>query len=281
MADYIAPCSEPGQSPGVMMFLLDKAFWSIAAPGDFLVLLLAIGTLSLLVTHRRRGMGLIAAATIGFLAIWILPIGDWLLLPLEDRFPPPAELPAQLEGIIVLGGAVDEVVSQARGQIKLTEAGDRLATGVLLAQRHPAARVLLVGGSGRFIPGEMSEAEAMRRFFVARGVDPTRISLETRSRTTYENAVFAAEVARPQPGEAWLLVTSAAHMPRAVGCFRRAGWSIIPYPVDYRTTGHERIVSGLLFADELVLATGAVREWVGLAAYRILGRTDALFPGPS
>ena len=263
-----------------MFFLFDKAFWTIAAPGDFLALMLAAGTASLLLTRRRHGLGLVVAGTIGFLAIWILPIGDWLLLPLEDRFPPPAEMPAQADGIIVLGGAVDEEVSTARGQVKLTESGDRLTAGVLLARRYPAARVLLTGGSGRFIPVGMSEAEVMQKFFVAEGIDPGRITLETRSRTTYENAVFSAEVAQPRSGEAWILVTSAVHMPRAVGCFRHANWNVIPYPVDYRTTGRARVVSALLLADELVLVTGAAREWIGLVAYRILGRTSALFPGP-
>lgn len=264
-----------------MIFVLDKAFWTIAAPGDFLVLLLAVGTTSLLLSRRRRGMGLIVAVTVGFLAIWILPIGDWLLLPLEDRFAPPAEMPARVDGIIVLGGVVDERVSTARDQVKLTESADRLAAGVLLARRYPAARVLLTGGSGRFIPVGIPEAEVMQRFVVTQGIDPDRITLETRSRTTYENAVFSAEVAQPRSGEAWILVTSAAHMPRAVGCFRQANWNVIPYPVDYRTTGRARMLSDLLLVDELVLVTGAVREWIGLVAYRILGRTGALFPGPA
>lgn len=264
-----------------MTFLLGKAFWTIAAPGNFLVLLLAVGTLLLLLSRGRRGIGLVAAGTAGFLIIWTLPVGEWLLLPLENRLPPPKEMPLRVDGIIVLGGAVDPAVSEGRGQIKLNEAANRLTAGVVLARRYPAARIVLSGGSGLVISGELPEADAMREFLVEQGIDPARVTEEARSRTTYENVQFAFEVARPRPGETWLLVTSAAHMPRAVGCFRRIGWTVIPFPVDYRTSGRVPMVSDLTLSEGLVRLTLAVREWLGLAAYRVLGRTDALFPGPA
>jgi uncharacterized SAM-binding protein YcdF (DUF218 family) len=120
----------------------------------------------------------------------------------------------------------------------------------------------------------------MRTYFVEEGVDAGRITIETRSRTTYENVRFAQELALPKPGETWLLVTSAAHMPRAVGTFRRLGWTVLPYPVNYRTTGEFGIVSELSLTRELVLATTALHEWAGLVLYRLAGRTDALLPGP-
>jgi uncharacterized SAM-binding protein YcdF (DUF218 family) len=112
------------------------------------------------------------------------------------------------------------------------------------------------------------------------GVDPGRVLLDREARNTHENAVNAMALAQPQPGEVWLLVTSAFHMPRSIGAFRRAGWTITAYPVDYITGPSERFLLDLDFAGGLSLASFAVREWVGLLAYRWFGWTDSLFPGP-
>jgi uncharacterized SAM-binding protein YcdF (DUF218 family) len=86
---------------------------------------------------------------------------------------------------------------------------------------------------------------------------------------------------KPRPGERWLLITSAYHMPRAVGCFRRAGLSVEAYPVDWRTGGRRGLTtpSGSV-AGGLDRADVAVREWLGLVAYWITGRTSDLFPAP-
>lgn len=111
---------------------------------------------------------------------------------------------------------------------------------------------------------------------------PERLVLESRSRNTYENAVFTRRMVSPEPGETWLLVTSAFHMPRAKALFDKAGFPTVPWPVDYRTTGREGI--GLLRdnpLDSLQTTTLAIREWTGLLAYRLTGRIDSLFPGPA
>lgn len=264
-----------------MSFLLSKIAWVFASPGNFLTLLLAAGTLWAALSGRRRGFGLITAAAVGFLALTALPVGEWLLVPLENRFAPPASLPPRVDGIVVLGGVVDESVTEVRGQIQLSEAGERLVIGALLARRYKAARVVLAGGNSRLFSSGPAESDAMRTFFVEEGVEPARIVVESRSRTTYENAVFARELAMPKEGETWLLVSSAAHMPRAVGTFRGLGWAVLPYPVDYRTTGRLGVASELSLARELALVATALREWAGLVLYRLAGRTDALLPGPS
>jgi uncharacterized SAM-binding protein YcdF (DUF218 family) len=262
------------------MFFLSKIFWILVAPGNLLVLLLTIGTLRLAMTRRRGGFGFVAVATVGLLAMTALPVGEWLLVPLENRFNAPTDLPHRIDGIIVLGGAVDEAVSGARGQVRLNRAADRLTSGARLAQRFPEARVMVSGGNSSLFAEEPAEAMIMRDFLVERGIDPARIVPEARSRNTYENARFAYEEAHPKPSETWILVTSAAHMPRAVGCFRATGWAVIPYPVDYRTSGRFTVVSDLSLSDQLAMVNGAAREWVALVVYRVMGRTDALFPAP-
>lgn len=261
-----------------MLFVVSKLFWHIVAPGNFLLLVLVAGVIRMAWSRRRRGFVLVATATAGLLVIAALPIGPWLVAPLENRFPA-IVAPARVDGIVVLGGSIDPGLSQARGQVAIVAAAARVTEAVALARRFPAARVLISGGDASVFPDGLSEAAATRDFLIELGVAGERIELENKSRNTYENAVMSYAVARPRPGETWLLLTSAMHTPRSVGCFRRAGWTITPYPVDYHTSTMIA-TPGLLLADDLVLVNFAVKEWLGLATYYLLGRTDALFPAP-
>jgi uncharacterized SAM-binding protein YcdF (DUF218 family) len=261
-----------------MGFVLGKLFWIVAAPGNLLVLMLAVGTIRLGNRRRRRGSRLIAVASLTLLAIALLPIGSWLAMPLESRFPPPA-LPEHVDGIIVLGGAVQPGISHAHGQVALNDGAERLVEGLALARRYPDAKILLTGGNAALLPrNEPSEAAVMRDLFVQQGIDAARIQIEERSRNTYENAIYSRETVQPQPGEVWLLVTSAAHMPRSVGCFRHIGWPVVAYPVDYRSDANPR--PSFLMSEHLALVDVIVKEWVGLAAYRVLGHIDSIMPAP-
>jgi uncharacterized SAM-binding protein YcdF (DUF218 family) len=105
--------------------------------------------------------------------------------------------------------------------------------------------------------------------------------MERQSRNTQENAGLSKTLAAPKPGERWLLVTSAFHMPRSVGVFRKAGFAVEPYPVDWRTGGRGDLFSFTARAIEgLSRVETGVREWMGLAAYWISGKTTEFLPGP-
>jgi uncharacterized SAM-binding protein YcdF (DUF218 family) len=265
------------------MFTLSKLLFLIARPGNLLVLILLLG--AALLWHRswkgrRLGRGIVTAAALAAFAAAALPLGEYALRPLENRFPVPHQLPQKIDGIVVLGAAVKPVITSARGQITLAPEAGRLTTALSLARDHPEARVIFTGGSGLLVHREFKEAAVAGRFLVEMGLDPARLTLEDESRDTYENALFSQRVAKPKPGERWVLVTSAVHMPRAVGVFRAVGWDVIPYPVDYRTTG--TFVSATIFdlAGRLADLDTAAKEWLGLIGYRLLGRTNTLFPGP-
>src|SRR5690349_967770 len=208
--------------PEPMTFIASKLFWAVMAPGNLLLLLLLAGVLWLARSRQRRGLGLVGVVALLLLTIAVMPLGQWLVLPLELRFPVPS-LPERVDGIVVLGGGVDAWTSRAHGQTVLNDAGDRIVQAAVLARRHPEARLVLSGGEGTMLAYGEQEAEYARALLVELGVPAERIVLEDRSRNTYENAVFARQVAKPRPGETWLLVTSAMHMPRSVGCFRHAG----------------------------------------------------------
>ncbi len=261
-----------------MLYALSAYTWDVAEPANFLMVLLTLGTMGLWFGWRHA-RAVVSIAVLALLAISILPIGDWVYAPLEDRFPQPP-LPQHVDGIILLGGAVNLPVTRAHGEIGLTSVGERIVAILMLANHYPTVPVLVAGGDVTMAPGGITDAEATRRVLVAVGFDAHRLLIEDSSRNTWENAVNAKRVAAPQPGQVWLLVTSAFHMPRAVGCFRQAGFDALPYPVDYHTGDNEDALGFSLTGGFRLLDLGCARMAWATAAYRLLGRSDALFPGP-
>jgi uncharacterized SAM-binding protein YcdF (DUF218 family) len=262
-----------------MIFVSSKLFWYVVSPGNLLTLIAVLGALRLATSRRRRGLGLVFVGSFGLVAIAVLPISSLVIAPLENRFPVPS-LPAHVDGIIVLGGGVDSRISESRGRPAVTNAAERLFMAAALARRYPDARIVLSGGEAAIIPEGFHEATVMRDILVSQDISADRMVTESTSRNTYENAANSYRLAQPKPGEVWVLITSGWHMPRAVGCFRRVGWSVIPYPVDYRTTGKFDPLTSFFLVQELPALSLAVKEWIGLVTYRVLGRTDALFPAP-
>jgi len=222
-----------------------------------------------------------AASLIALAVIGLSPLGNALIIPLEQRFPPWDDTRGPPDGIVVLGGAITPDVSAARNDVALNEAAERITAAVALARRYPDARIIYSGGTGALIYREGSEAASAVRMFESLGIPHARIIAEEQSRNTVENAVFSLLLAMPQPGERWLLVTSGFHMPRAMGVFRQAGFPVEAYPIDWRTRGPQDALRPFsTLGSGLERADTAVREWVGLLVYWLTGRSAALFPGP-
>nr|WP_249803757.1 YdcF family protein [Bradyrhizobium zhengyangense] len=240
-----------------------------------------IGCLLLLTRFASVGRKL---ATLSLLALAICgftPVGSLLLKPLEDRFlpwTPTADAPA---GVVILGGTTKPEISAARRQPVSGIEIDRLITGAMLARRYPNARVIYSGGSSELRPGTIREADYAVQILGDLGVPKERVQVEGESRNTAENAAFSKILASPAPGERWLLVTSAYHMPRAVGLFRKVGFEVEPVPTGWFTAGHASWIDLGNFASSILLVHIASREWIGLAVYRALGKTDALLPRPN
>ena len=263
-----------------MTFIFGKLVWAVLQPGNLLLLCLLAGML-LLLRGRRRGELLVAVAAIGLLLFAVAPIGPAMMLALEQRFPRPPKLPDRIEGILVLGGAVETRISLAYGETVFNGSIARVLAGVALARKHPEAKLALVGGEGDLFPVGFAEARATQGFVLEEGIPATRLIVEERSRSTHENAVFAKALIRPAPGQHWVLVTSAYHMPRAVASFRAADWPVIPYPVDFKVDPKTGLRANFNLLDGLGTSTIAGKEWVGLVSYRLLGWTRELFPAPA
>lgn len=264
-----------------MFFYASKLFWTFATPSTFLTLVALAGVI-LLFRFRRAGTVLVCVGVVGLVAVGFGPFGRALLVPIENRFPVFVDDGRPVDGVIVLGGAELSAITEARGQPGFQESGERIMALADLARRYPNARIVFTGGSGSLFPvGGVSESDVVRLALPQLGIDPARVIFEGKSRNTAENASFSRAMLDPKPGERWLLVTSAFHMPRAMGCFRVAGFPVVAYPVDFRTDGNPgwgRLFSSI--AEGLGFIDLAVREWIGLVVYFATGRTDAVLPGP-
>ena len=264
-------------------FYSSKIVWQVISPDLILVLLLVSGLVLLWCKAYAKAKTLLSMG-IGFiLFITILPIGDWIYLPLEKRFPPQESHSLDhhpIDGIIMLGGAEALLSSKRWHRFGLNDASERYIEFIHLIQTYPQATRLFSGGSHIKYNDEAVNYWVAKQIFSRLNIDTRQILFENQSRNTYENSMFSHQMVKPSPGERWILVTSAAHMPRAVGVFRKAGWDVIPYPVDYKTIVKDSLRVNLNFSGNLARFTLAAKEWTGLLAYYLTGKTDRLFPGP-
>jgi len=264
-----------------MFFTLSKLLGFFALPSNTLVSIGLIGLVLLCTRFTRLASWLIVTSLVLIAIAGLSPLGNALILPLEQRFPQWDASRGAPDGIVLLGGMITPDVSSARGTVALNEAAERITATAELARRYPDARIIMTGGSGALIFDEGAEAIFAVRQLEALGIAHDRITAEQQSRNTIENAVFSRLIANPKPGERWLLVTSAYHMPRAMGVFRAAGFPVEAYPVDWRTRGPADLVRPFSsLSDGLQRTDTAAHEWVGLFAYWITGKTTALFPAP-
>ncbi|MDB5416513.1 MAG: YdcF family protein [Rubritepida sp.] len=261
-----------------VLFVVSKVFWLFVRPNTLALFLACLGGVAL-IFRRRWGRVPLVLGLGWFLLVLLTPLAAWITLPLEDRFARPAEM-EHVDGVVVLGGAVEQLLSERRGIVSLNGAAERMTEAVALSRRFPEARIVFSGGQGTVITGEETEADVARQLWASLGLEGPRVILESQSRNTWENATLSLIAARPQPGERWLLVTSASHMPRSVGSFRRAGWEVTPWPVNYSTSPGGTGWFDPPLSFRLGQAEWAIREYVGLVVYRLLGRTSAVFPAP-
>ena len=269
-----------------MFFYIAKGLWFLLQPSTLIALLIGYGAILIWTGWARWGRRFVTIGAILLLLAGLSPLGNALILPLENRFPR-ADLdnPTAPTGFVVLGGAEDRLVGTARQVPALNESAERLVEAAMLARRFPEAKIAFSGGNAGIFYQSGTEAEGAQSLLTALGVSEDRLILEDESRDTYENAEFLKEKLSKDgalgPGKRWLLITSAYHMPRAIGAFRKAGFEVEAWPVDYRTRGRadltrpfDKVSEGLRRVDV------AAREWFGLVAYWLRGRSDALFPGP-
>ncbi len=263
-----------------MFFILSKTLGFFTLPSNLLILLALAGTVLLFTRFARVGRGLLVAAMLGIVVFGVSPLGRVLFYALESRFPVWNATGAAPMGFIVLGGSIDPDVSAAHGEVALTDAAERLTVAADLAKRYPGARIIFTGGNASLFGGT-AEADYVTKLFASFGIAPGRVETEGRSRNTLENAQFTKILAAPKPGDRWVLITSAYHMPRAMAAFRNVGFEVEAFPVDWQFANagdlywpYRALIGGIAMTDT------ASREFIGLAVYWLTGHSRELFPGP-
>ena len=266
-----------------MFFALSKTIGILLLPINLLIVLGVLGVLLLVTRWARLGRFVLAACMLLLALCGFSPLGNLLMYPLETRFPPWDASHGAPDGIVVLGGAIDADPSAAHGEAVFTNSAARIIVAAMLAHRYPKLRILYSGGSANFLSDTSAkEADYAMQILEGLGVAKERLIIERESRNTFENSFFSKALAQPKSGERWLLVTSAFHMPRAVGVFRKVGFTVEPYPVDWRLAGWGDLTHFPSSSEDGFGHTNlAMREWMGLLAYWVSGRTSALFPGPA
>jgi uncharacterized SAM-binding protein YcdF (DUF218 family) len=261
-----------------LFFLSSKFIWALLSP-DSLLLIMGVGAwLATVARWHQLARRLVSIVALAAILIGFLPVGEWLLAPLENRFPSNVALPPNATGIIVLGGAISPTLSATWNQPELNDAADRLTSFAYLSSLYPNAQLVFTGGNGSMSQQDYPEADSAQILFDQLGLSDKAVLFESQSRNTIENVRNSKRLVQPKPEDAWILVTSAYHMPRSVGVFCKNAWPITPYPVDHRTLSGQLLRVNYDLSGNLSLLSTAVREWLGLIAYRASGQTSDLLP---
>lgn len=259
-----------------VFYWASKLAWLVISPDSLLILLILWCWYILAHGKYLAAKWLLSFICMLVVIIGLFPVGEWVLYPLEKRFPVNPALPGRVDGIIMLGGGGDQRKASQWGMPELNESGDRYLAFLALARRYPEVKLLFSGGAGSMTWQEHPEATMAKLLLENQGFDSSQFLFETESRNTYENVRFSGRMVLPRAGENWILITSAYHMPRAVGVFCAMDWPVIPYPVDHLSNPDYLLRIEWGFAEHLSNLGYGVKEWVGLVAYYLSGKTDAL-----
>jgi uncharacterized SAM-binding protein YcdF (DUF218 family) len=251
-----------------MFFVLSKTLDALLSP---LTWTLLFGLLALLLIRRKRRLAL----SFGILAIVILAVASHeftasaLTGVLEDGVQSTMKDGVEYDAVIVLSGMLDGSATERHKQPSYNDNIERLLVAFQLLRDGRAKFVLLSGGASRIDGNGPVEASVLAEQLKKWGIDPARIIEEKNSRNTRENAAESAKIIAQQNWKKLLLVTSAFHVPRALGCFKQVGLQPDLLPVDYRYGGGGG--SWVPRAGALGITTGAIRELAGRAVYRVIG----------
>jgi uncharacterized SAM-binding protein YcdF (DUF218 family) len=226
--------------------------------------------------RRRESRGRLISMTVGLAALTLLctPAVIYPALgTLEWGYPPLARRPESADAIVVLGGGIVRA-DTTRLRPELTE--DTIFRCLHAADLYHQGRpcpVIVTGG--QLAPGSPIPPVApyMRDLLVRLGVNASDVVIEDKASTTYENATETRRILEERQVRQALLVTEAVHMPRSLGCFRKAGVEVVPAACHHRATAFEFRLGFCLPSPEGAKDGLAVaHEWLGLAWYWIRGR---------
>ncbi|MEE9326146.1 MAG: YdcF family protein [Cocleimonas sp.] len=255
-----------------IFFWISKLAWLLIAPDSLLIVLLLIGTWLLWKQKIKWAKRIFTTVSVTVLLIGLFPVGEWLLYPLESKFKVNPDL-SNVDGIVVLSGAISPSRSFIWKQTILSNSAERIVTSVVLSKKYPNAKLVFSGGSGSMIDKLHKHADAAKAFYKEQGLDTSKIIFESESRNTYENIILTKKLVNPKENEHWVVITTGWHMPRSIGIFCKAEWKVTPYPVDFRSKPENLFRIDWAFSDHLSNLTTAVKEWIGYVSYSLTGKS--------
>ncbi|MBL7005418.1 MAG: YdcF family protein [Gammaproteobacteria bacterium] len=261
-----------------LFFTLSKTLWLFIEPDNLIIISLLLVVILFLV--KKDKIAKKALYSLSFLVIFIavFPVGSWLLYPLETHFNAKPKLPEQVDGIILLGGSINTSTSNAWNKPQTNEFAGRIFEFVSLMHLYPNAKAVFSGGQASLINQYPSEAFFAEQLLNKMGIKENKVIYENKARNTNENVKLMKQLLTPAKNETWVVITTAWHLPRSLGIFCKQGWSVIPYPADFHSNPDELLTPTLGLPRHLSQLNNAVREWIGLLAYYITGKTTELLP---
>ncbi len=253
------------------MLFLSKLLPVFVYPLGLTLSLLALSVAAALLKYQRLKLWSAGAA---ILVLWISStpvVANWVESSLEGQYParPMAETP-NADVAIVLGGAVGQPLPP-RVEVGLSEGTDRVLHAARLYKAGKVKRILVTAGNIAWLSAVKPEAELIKDLLIEWDVPADAIELKGGSRNTYENALEIKELWQKEDFKSALLITSAAHMPRAMATFRHAGVPVIASTADVRIVEAANPFEWLPDSVALLTTTNAIKEWIGMLAYRLLG----------
>ena len=263
-----------------VFFVLSKIGWFIVQPLNFVALVAGFAALAAWLGKTNAARNLVTAVAALLILPLLTPVDRVLVAPLEGRFQMPNRMPARVDGIVLLGGAQRPLLTAYHRQPELNSMAETLRAFLALARRYPAAKLVFSGGSGDIRHPEATEAETVKLFLRQQGFDASKVIYETKSRNTYENALFSKALVEPKQNEVWLMITNARTVPRAMGVFRKLDWEVTPIPCDHLVVPSFDQWISLSTLEVFTNLSQGMHEWLGLTVYYLSRRTSEFFPGP-
>ena len=261
----------------IMSFYLSKILWLILNPFNIFIIINFLIIILYVLSFRRLSKTIFVINFLFLIIISILPIGNYLIYQIEKEYHSNTEIPENIDGILILGGATNVLMFREYGQISLNESAERLVESVDIIRKHQNAKVIFSGGSGVLNRPDLGHSDVAKFFYKKMGLDINRLIFENSSRNTYENILFSKKIIIPKKNEKWLLITSASHMKRAQLVAEKNNWNLIPYAVDFKNLKNFKFTFNLNLLSNINYFQQGSHEWLGLISYYLMGRTSKIF----
>ena len=260
-------------------FFFSKILWAYFNPVNILLYLLLIVIFLSFFTKKKLFKFLNVITLFLFITIIILPTGKYFFWKLEKSYSIPKNLPNKVDGILILGGGMNEHLTHQYQQINLNNNVDRLTESILLIKKFPDAKVVFSGGIATFKKPKLTGAEVAKMFYERMGVDVDKIIFEDKSRNTYENFIFSKKYIVNNSNEKWLLITSASHMKRAMSIAKKLKLDFLPYPVDFYLEKDFLLDEWYRanYSENIEYFKLASYEYLGLIVYFLSGRSSKIY----